>query len=64
MSTRLRHASERMEAAALEALYVGASDEIRERLGLHLDTIDGTTVSIVENDPSPLFNRAVGFGLN
>lgn len=63
MSTHLRHASERMEAAALEALHTGASDEIRDRLGLHLDKIDGTTVSIVANDPSPLFNRAVGLGL-
>ncbi|MFP8958697.1 hypothetical protein ACLI4Y_18485 [Natrialbaceae archaeon A-CW3] len=56
MSTHLRHESERMEAAALEALHAGASDEIRDRLGLHLDTIDGTTVSIVATDPSPLFN--------
>ena len=64
MSTRLRHASERMEVAALEALHSGASDEIRDRLGLHLDKIDGTTVSTVANDPSPLFNRAVGLGLN
>ena len=64
MSTHLRHASERMEAAALEALHAGASDEIRDRLGLHLETSDGTTVSIVATDPSPLFNRAVGLGLN
>ena len=53
-----------MEAAGLEAVHTGASDEIRDRLGMHLDTIDGTTVSIVANDPSPLFNRAVGLGLN
>ena len=53
MSTHLSHVSERMEAAALDALHAGASDEIRHRLGLHLATIDGTTVSVVANDPSP-----------
>ncbi len=53
-----------MEAAGLEAVHVGASDEVRGRLGLHLDRIDGTVVSIVTNDPSPLLNRAVGLGVN
>lgn len=64
MSTRLPHVSEWMEAAGLEALHAEASDEIRDRLGLHLKRIDDTMVSIVTNDPSPLLNRAVGLGLN
>ena len=56
--------SERMEAVALEAIHKGANDEIRSQLGLHLDWVEDTMVSIVANDPSTLLNRAVGLGLN
>ena len=49
MSTHLPHVSERMEAARLEALHAEASDELRRRLGLHLERIDGTMISIVAN---------------
>ena len=64
MSTQLPRVSERMEAAGLKAIHAEASDEIRDRLGLHLERIDGTVVSIVASDPSPLFNRALGLGLH
>ena len=64
MSTHLPHVSEQMEAAGLVAVHEEASDAIRDRLGLHLERIDGTMVSIVASDPSPLFNRALGLGLN
>ena len=64
MSTQLPRVSEQMEAAGLEAVHETASDEIRDRLGLHLERIDGTMVSIVASDPSPLFNRALGLGLH
>lgn len=64
MSTHLPHVSERMEAAGLEALHAEASDEIRDWLGLHLERIENTMVSIAANDPSPLLNRALGLGLD
>ena len=64
MSTHLQHEFERMEAAGVEAIHEQASDELRRRLGMHLERIDGTIVSIVANDPSPLLNRAIGLGLN
>ena len=64
MSTYLRPTSERMETAGLEAVHAQASDEVRERLGLHLEWIDDTIVSIAANDPSPLLNRALGLGLH
>ena len=64
MSQQLPRVTEQMEAAGLEALHAQASDEIRDRQGLHLEWIDGTMVSIVASDPSPLFNRALGLGLN
>ena len=64
MSPHLPHVSERMEAAGLEALHAEASHELRRRLGLRLERIAGTMVSIVANDPSMLLNRAVGLGLN
>ena len=63
MSTHLQHMSERMEAAGLEAIHEGASDDVRAQLGLHLGWIDETMVSIAANDTSPLLNRAVGLGL-
>ena len=55
--------SERLEAAVLEALHGAATDELRERLGLRLERIDGALVSIAANDPSILLNRAMGLGL-
>jgi GNAT superfamily N-acetyltransferase len=64
VSERLPNVTERIEAASLEALHAGASDELRTRLGLRLEWIDGTMVSIAATDPSILLNRAVGLGLN
>lgn len=64
MSERLPDVSERMEAAALEALHTTASEEVRARLGLRLERIEGTVVSIAANDPSILLNRAMGLGLD
>lgn len=55
---------ERMEAAGIAALHEEASEEVRQRLGLRLAHINGTTVSIAAHDPSPLLNRAVGLGLH
>lgn len=63
MSVQLPDASERIEAAGLEALHAEASDELRARLGLRLEWIDGTMVSAAANDPSILLNRAIGLGL-
>ncbi len=63
MSDHLPNATERMEAAGLEALHAAAGDELRARLGLRLERIDGTVVSIAGNDPSILLNRAIGLGL-
>lgn len=64
MSERLPNLTERMEAAGLEALHAGASDELRGRLGLRLEWIEGTMVSVAADDPSILLNRAMGVGLN
>lgn len=60
----LPNVTERMEAAGLEALHAGASNELRSRLGLRLEWIDGALVSIAADDPSILLNRAMGLGLN
>ena len=54
---------EQLETAGLEALHTHASDELSIRMGMHLEHIDGATVSIAANEPSPLLNRAVGLGL-
>ena len=55
--------SERLERAMLMALHAGAAPDTRERLGLALDDIDGTVVSVAANDPSIMLNRAIGLGL-
>ncbi len=57
-------ASERSEAAVLEALHTEATDEMRDRLGLRLEWIDGVLVSVAAEDPSILLNRVMGLGLS
>ena len=62
-SAAIPNESERLEAAALSALHAAATDELRDRLGLRLERIDGAVVSIAANDSSILLNRAMGLGL-
>lgn len=63
MSDSIPHVSERIEAAELNALHAEASDALRDRLGLRLERLDGTMVSIASRDPSILLNRTMGLGL-
>lgn len=63
MSEHLPNVTERTEAAGLEALHAAASDELRARLGLRIEHIDGTMISIAAADSSILLNRAMGLGL-
>ncbi len=63
MKSNTPFVSEWMEAAVLEALHTEADDELRSRLGLQLETIGGTLVSVASNDSSILLNRAIGLGL-
>lgn len=56
-------ASERLERAMLEAMHLGAPNETRVQLGLEVDEIGGTLVSIAAGDPSIMLNRAIGLGL-
>ncbi len=63
MRDTIPNGSERIEAVALNALHAEASDAFRDRLGLRLERIDGTLVSISTNDPSILLNRTMGLGL-
>jgi GNAT superfamily N-acetyltransferase len=55
--------SERLERVTLLALHEYASAEVRDRLGLAIEEIDGTLVSIARHDPSIMLNRAIGLGL-
>ncbi len=64
MSIQLQYMSERLEATALEAIHEGASDEMQSQLGMHLEWVNDTMVSIVSDDPSTLLNRAIGLGVN
>lgn len=54
---------ERLEWGMLQALHEGADAVTRERLGLRLEQIDGTLVSIAAHDPAIMLNRALGLGL-
>ena len=54
---------ERLERDMLRALHAGADADTRERLGLRLEEIDGTLVSVAARDPSIMLNRALGLGL-
>lgn len=63
MRETLPDVTERMGAAGLEPLHTEATDELRARLGLHLERIGGTMVSVAAEDPSILLNRAIGLGL-
>lgn len=54
---------ERLEWDMLAALHAGADAATRERLGLRLEEIDGTLVSVAARDPSIMLNRALGLGL-
>lgn len=63
MADPLPKETERIEAAGVEALHAAASDELRTRLGLRLERIEGTLVSIAAADPSILLNRTIGLGL-
>lgn len=63
MRETLPDVAERMGAAGLEPLHTEATDELRARLGLHLEPIGGAMVSVAAEDPSILLNRAIGLGL-
>jgi hypothetical protein len=55
--------SERVERAALTELHGAASTELRDRLGLELESIGGATVSLAPGVPSNVINRTVGLGV-
>lgn len=63
MDTATIIAAERVERAALTDLHAAASSGAAQQLGLGLETIDGTLVSVAERDPTILINRAVGLGV-
>lgn len=54
---------EAVERAALASLHEAAPAEVRERLGMRLETIGGATLSIVSGIDSIVLNRAVGLGV-
>ena len=56
--------TEQLETVGLEVLHTIAGDELRARLGLRLERIEGTVISIAANDPSILLNRSIGLGLS
>lgn len=55
--------AERIERAALEALHRSAPAQVRERLGLGLDEVDGALVAVAAGEPGILLNRTLGLGL-
>lgn len=63
MSRSLGRAFDGTERAALAALHEAASVPLRRTLGLELDEIDGTTVSVAAGIPSVVINRTIGLGV-
>jgi GNAT superfamily N-acetyltransferase len=59
----LRSEAESIERRALIDLHAAADDQLRDALGLRLETVDGATVSIVAGVPSIVLNRVQGLGL-
>jgi GNAT superfamily N-acetyltransferase len=63
MSRKTHINAERAERATLADLHAAASSELADRLGLELEDIDGTLVSIARHEPTILVNRAIGLGV-
>lgn len=57
-------AAERVERLALAEMHAAAPDAARRALGLELHEIGGALVSVAAHDPSILWNRSVGLGLD
>lgn len=55
--------SERIERAMISELHAAAPAPAREALGLSLETVEGADAAIATGDPSILFNRAIGLGV-
>lgn len=55
--------AERIERAALESLHRSASAQVRERVGLGLEEVDGALVAVATGEPGILLNRTLGLGL-
>ena len=55
---------EEIERLALADLHAAAPEDLRQRLGLRLEEIEGALVSIAAAEPSILLNRTLGLGLD
>ncbi len=55
--------AEAVERAALVDLHRAAGSDLRDRLGMSFEEVDGTLVSIAAAKPTILVNRVVGLGL-
>ena len=64
MSMYSSYISERLEAAVVKALHGEAPEELRKQLGLRLERVGSSLVSMAANDPSILLNRSIGIGLD
>jgi len=53
-----------IEAAAYADLFAAAPPALRRRLGLAVERVAGATLLIAPGLPTPMFNRAIGFGLH
>lgn len=51
------------EALAFADLYAAAPEPLRSRLGLRVEQVVDATVLLAPGLPSPMFNRAIGLGL-
>ena len=57
-------ASDRVEAAAFADLFDAAPAVLRERLGLEVRKVAGATLLLAPRMPGPMFNRAIGWGMD
>ena len=51
------------EARAFRSMFLAAPADLRERLGLRVETVAGATLLQAPGLPTPMFNRAIGLGL-
>jgi hypothetical protein len=52
-----------VEAHAYADFFAAAPTALREKLGLRIEQVAGATLLIAPGVPTPMFNRAIGFGL-